>query len=147
MRLTTFTDYCLRVLMYVGARDNTTVTVEEISTSYGISRNHLTKVVLRLGQLGYLSTARGRGGGMTLARPADQINLGALIRQTEEDLALVECFRGRSGSCAIEPACVLKNVFGEALAAFLAVLDGYTLADLLAPRRKLAKLLGMTAVA
>src|SRR3546814_291779 len=147
MRLTTFTDYSLRVLMYVGARGDTTVTVEEIAARYGISRNHLTKVVLRLGQLGYLSTARGRGGGMTLARPAEQINLGALVRQTEEDLALVECFSGRDGSCVIQPACVLRNALGEALAAFLAVLDGYTLADLLAPRRKLAKLLGMTAVA
>lgn len=145
MRLTAFTDYCLRVLMYVGARDGATVTIDEIATSYGISRNHLMKVVFRLGQLGYLSTTRGRGGGMTLAMPAGQINLGALIRQTEEDLVLVECFSGRSGSCAIQPACVLRSALVEALDAFLAVLDGYTLADLLAPRRRLAKLLGIAA--
>lgn len=75
MRLTIFTDYSLRVLMYVGAQDDSTVTVEEIAARYGISRNHLTKVVRRLGQLGYLSTARGRGGGMTLAGPAEEINL------------------------------------------------------------------------
>lgn len=147
MRLTTFTDYSLRVLMYVGAQDDSTVTVEEIAARYGISRNHLTKVVRRLGQLGYLSTARGRGGGMTLARPAEEINLGALVRQVEADLALVECFSGHDRGCVIQPACVLKNAFGEALTAFLAVLDGYTLADLLAPRRQLARLLGRAAAA
>jgi Rrf2 family nitric oxide-sensitive transcriptional repressor len=145
MRLTTFTDYCLRVLMYVAVRDSAAVTIDEIAESYGISRNHLMKVVFRLGQLGYLSTVRGRGGGMRLARSPGEINLGLLIRQTEEGLALVECFREGDVSCAIAPGCRLKGVLGEALDAFLAVLDGYTLADLLAPRRRLAKLLGVTA--
>lgn len=147
MHLTMFTDYSLRVLMHVGARGGSTVTIDEVAASYDISRNHLMKVVLRLGQLGYLSTARGRGGGMTLAKPPEQIRLGTLVRQTEEDLALVACFAGRGRPCAIEPACVLKGVFGEALDAFFAVLDGYTLADLLEPRRRLAQLLGISASA
>lgn len=147
MRITAFTDYSLRVLMYAGANDSSIVTIDQIAASYGISRHHLMKVVSRLGQLGYLSTARGRGGGLTLALPPEQINLGRLVRQTEDDLALVECFEGRDGCCAIAPACVLRSVLGQALDAFLAVLDGYTLADLLAPRRKLATLLGIPAVA
>ena len=145
MRLTTFTDYCLRVLMYVAIRDGAAVTIDEVAEGYGISRNHLMKVVFRLGQLGYLSTARGRGGGMRLAKPPNEINHGMLIRQTEEGLALVECFQQAEVVCAIAPGCRLKGVLGEALDAFLAVLDGYTLADLLAPRRRLAKLLGVTA--
>ena len=146
MRLNTFTDYCLRALMYVGAKGEGLATIDEIAAAYGISRNHLMKVVFRLGQLGYLQTVRGRGGGMRLAMPPDQINLGRLIRQSEEDLALVACFKVGDESCAIAPGCRLKGVFAEALDAFLAVLDGYTLADLLAPRRRLAKLLGMQAV-
>ena len=145
MRLTTFTDYCLRVLMYVAVRDGSAVTIDKIAEGYGISRNHLMKVVFRLGQLGYLSTVRGRGGGMRLAKPPSEIVLGVLIRQTEEGLALVECFQEGNASCAITPCCRLKGVLGEALDAFLTVLDGYTLADLMAPRRRLAQLLGVTA--
>lgn len=145
MRLTTFSDYCLRVLMYAGVRGDSSVTIDEIAESYGISRNHLMKVVFRLGQLGYLSTVRGRGGGMRLAKPPAEINLGRLIRQTEEGMALVECFQKGGGACVIEPDCQLKGILGEALDAFLAVLDRYTLADLLGPRRRLARLLGVPA--
>jgi Rrf2 family transcriptional regulator, nitric oxide-sensitive transcriptional repressor len=143
MRLTTFTDYCLRTLMYVGAKDGELSTVEEIATSYGISQNHLRKVVFQLGQLGYLTNIRGKGGGIRLAREPGEINVGALVRQTEEDLVLVECFLGTTSSCRIESACVLRGVLGEALQAFLAVLDRYTLADLLEPRRRLAELLAL----
>lgn len=141
MRLTTFTDYCLRVLMYVATKGDELSTIDEIADGYGISRNHLMKVVFRLGQLGYLTTVRGKGGGMRLAGPPSEINLGTLVRQTEDDMALVECFQGGGRACRIEPACVLKKALGEALAAFLSVLDTYTLADLLRPRRWLVELL------
>ena len=140
MRLTTFTDYCLRVLMYVGIRNGELATIDEIAGCYGISRNHLMKVVYRLGQLGYVETLRGKGGGIRLALDPAAINLGALVRETEDELALVECLQASPGSCRILSACVLKGALGEALDAFLAVLDGYTLADLLAPRRRLAGL-------
>lgn len=141
MRLTTFTDYCLRVLMYVGTRRDELVTIEEIAAGYGISRNHVMKVVFRLGRLGYLATVRGKGGGVRLARAPAEVNLGRLVRETEDDLALVECFEADGGACRIEPACVLRKVLSEALEAFLAVLDRYTLADLLAPQSALATLL------
>ena len=141
MRLNTFTDYCLRVLMFAGTKGEALSTIDEIAATYGISRNHLMKVVLRLGQLGYLTTLRGKGGGMRLAKAPGEINLGKLLRETEQDLALVECLQGRDKVCAVQPACVLRGALSEALAAFLAVLDGYTLADLIAPRRKLARLL------
>lgn len=145
MRLTTFTDYCLRVLMYVGAKDGELATVDEIAASYDISRNHLMKVVFRLGQLGYLSNLRGKGGGIHLAMEPEVINLGKLVRQTEEDLKIVECFQASGVGCRIESACVLRKALGEALRAFLSVLDGYTLADLLGPRRQLARLLSIPA--
>jgi len=145
MRLTTFTDYCLRVLMFVGAKDDSLATIDEIAGSYAISRNHLMKVVFTLGQLGYLTTVRGKGGGMRLARRPADINLGALVRQTEQDMTLVECFQKGDGGCRLDAVCVLQRALGEALAAFMEVLDGYTLADLLKPRRKLARTLGLAA--
>lgn len=144
MRLTTFTDYSLRVLMHVAVHEGASVTIDEIAESYGISRNHLMKVVSRLGQLGYLATARGRGGGIRLAVSPAAINLGRLVRETEEDLGLVECFQA-DGTCVVAPCCRLKGILGEALAGFLAVLDRYTLADLVGPRRQLARLLGVAA--
>jgi Rrf2 family nitric oxide-sensitive transcriptional repressor len=147
MRLNTFTDYCLRALMFVATKGEALATIDEIAAAYGISRNHLMKVVLRLGQLGYLETVRGKGGGMRLARAPAEINLGKLVRETEQDLAVVVCLQSRERVCAIQPACLLKGALAEALAAFLAVLDGYTLADLVAPRRRLAQLLALPAVA
>lgn len=141
MRLTTFTDYCLRVLMFVGAKDGELATIDQIAKSYDISRNHLMKVVFRLGQLGYLANVRGKGGGIYLAKKPEDINIGSLVRQTEEDLILVECFQQSSTDCQIQSACVLRHALAKALNAFLAVLDTYTLADLMAPRRKLAQLL------
>ncbi|KMO33784.1 Rrf2 family transcriptional regulator [Methylobacterium tarhaniae] len=130
MRLTRYTDYALRTLLYLGANEPRQGSIAEIARAYGISENHLTKVVHQLGRLGLVRTIRGRGGGLRLARPPGEIVVGAVVRQTEEDLALVECFG--SGACAITPACRLRHALGEALAAFLAVLDRYTLADLLA---------------
>lgn len=142
MRLTTFTDYCLRVLTYVGTNDKSVTTIDDIANHYDISRNHVMKVVLRLGQCGYLDTTRGKGGGMRLAMDPARISLGALVRTVETDIALVECFEAGS-ACRIASACVLRSVLHEALDAFLAVLDRYTLADLLQPRSQLARLLAL----
>jgi Rrf2 family nitric oxide-sensitive transcriptional repressor len=141
MRLTVYTDYSLRVLIYVGLRESRLATVGEISDSYGISRNHLTKVVHRLGLLGYLENVRGRNGGIRLAKAPHAINIGKLVRRLEEDLALVQCFDAAAPRCRIERACVLRSTLHEALAAFLGVLDGRTLEDLIAPRRPLERLL------
>lgn len=141
MQLTRYSDYSFRVLIYLALAPERLVTIDEIASRYGISKAHLTKVAHRLGQLGYLETVRGRRGGLRLARPAQAIGVGAVLRATEGDLALVECF-GPSGACAIEPACGLRGVLHEALGAFLAVLDRYTLADLVAGEREpLARLL------
>src|SRR5690554_2053385 len=128
MRLTLYTDYSLRVLMYLGLKRDGLATIAEVSESYGISRNHLMKIVHQLGLLGYVETVRGKGGGIRLARPAGAINLGEVVRRMEEDLALVQCFDPVAAKCRIESACVLRAVLGEALGAFLAVLDRYTLA-------------------
>lgn len=145
MRLTRYTDYALRTLIYVGLNEPRQSSIAEIARAYGISENHLTKVVHQLGRLGFVRTTRGRGGGLRLARPAAEIGVGAVVRLTEEDLALVECFG--SGNCVITAPCRLRGVLGEALAAFLAVLDRYTLADLLDGGSGLgiAALLGLTA--
>jgi len=144
MRLTRYTDYALRTLIYVGLHEPRQSSIAEIARAYGISENHLTKVVHQLGRLGLIRTTRGRGGGLRLGRPAAEIVIGAVVRQTEDDLALVECFA--SGVCAITAPCRLRRVLGEALAAFLAVLDGYTLADLLADEAgpEIARLLGLS---
>jgi Rrf2 family transcriptional regulator, nitric oxide-sensitive transcriptional repressor len=143
MRLTSFTDYCLRVLTYVGAKGDTLSTIDEISDAYGISRNHVMKVVYRLGQLRYLETIRGKTGGMRLLRDPETINLGRLVRDMEENLDLVECMAG--GDCCIEPACALKGILNESLKAFLSVLDRYTLSDLLRPQKRLITLLSIPA--
>ncbi|WP_049721907.1 RrF2 family transcriptional regulator [Gilvimarinus polysaccharolyticus] len=129
MKVTRYTDYALRVLMCLAVCEKR-VTIAEIATSYGISKNHLMKVVQQLNHLGYIDAARGKNGGLQLGRPPNQINLGALIRDTEQDLALVECFNSDTDTCTLTPACQLKGIFAEALAAFIAVFDNYTLADL-----------------
>ncbi len=143
MRLTLYTDYSLRVLMYLGLKQEGLATINEISESYGISRNHLMKIVHQLGLLGYIETVRGKRGGMRLARSPEAINLGDVVRRTEEDMTLVQCFDPEVGHCRIESVCILRSVLGEALGTFLAVLDRYTLADLLTPRRRLARLLDL----
>jgi Rrf2 family nitric oxide-sensitive transcriptional repressor len=140
MRLTTFSDYSFRVLIYLGAAPEGLATIESISAAYGISSNHLMKVVHRLAQLGYIETVRGKGGGMRLARPPEAINVGEVLRATEDGFDLVECMDD-GDNCRITRACVLRHVLGEARDAFLKVLDGYTLADLLAPARPLARVL------
>lgn len=146
MRLTRYTDYALRTLIYVGLNEPRQSSIGEIARAYGISENHLTKVVHQLGRLGLVRTIRGRGGGLRLARPPSEIGIGAVVRLTEEDLALVECFG--SGHCVITAPCRLRRVLGEALSAFLGILDRYTLADLLEDGSgpEIAALLGLAGV-
>ena len=141
MRLTTYTDYALRVLMYAGLKADGLATISEISEGYGISRHHLTKVVHRLGRLGYLENVRGRKGGIRLAIPPHAINVGTVVRQVEGDTSLVQCFASAAPRCRIERSCVLSSVLDEALAAFFSVLDRRTLSDLIEPRRALMRLL------
>lgn len=135
MRLTHWTDYSLRVLMFCAAcadREQP-ATVGEIAKAHGISRNHLTKIVMTLSALGWLETTRGRGGGLRLLKPASEIVLGDVVRQTETDFTLVECFDGEHNTCLLDGRCRLKGAFKEAMDAYLKVLDGLTLADLVAP--------------
>ena len=141
MRLNTFTDYSLRVLIFAAVRHPELSQISEIADSYRISTTHLTKVVHQLGRGGFLKTQRGRGGGIRLSRPAREISLGSVVRHSEKDLRLVECFEPSSGRCSIEPVCGLRPIFAEALEAFLQVLDSYSLEDLLAGRKALATLL------
>ena len=144
MKLTRFTDYSLRVLIYLGLKDDNRVTIREISDAYGISRNHLMKVVSLLTRMGYLDARRGPGGGIALARPPEEIILADVIRDMEDDLNLVECFC-HGGTCVIKPMCKLKSALNQALLAYLETLERYTLLDLLKPRKQLIEVLGMTA--
>lgn len=140
MRLTRYTDYSFRVLIYLAVRPDGFGTVQDVAEAYGISRNHLMKVVQELHRRGYVDTIRGKGGGMRLCRPAADIGVGQVVRDMESDLALVECF-GPGNRCVITPECTLKNVLADALGSFLAVLDRYTLADLVADPEPLQDLL------
>jgi Rrf2 family nitric oxide-sensitive transcriptional repressor len=144
MQLTSFADYSLRVLIYTAARPTERCTVDEIATAFGISRHHLVKVVHGLHRLGYLETYRGRGGGLVLARPAEAINLGEVVRRTEETLGIVECLDRETNTCPLTRACGLKGALEEALASFLAVLDRYTIADLIADPRWHARVISLT---
>lgn len=129
MQLTLFSDLALRVLMFTQAAGDRLVTIDEMADAYSISRTHLTKVVNALTRGGYLTAVRGRSGGLRLAKPADQIILGDVIRTTEPDFALVECF-STGNQCAITNCCKLQVVLDEALQAFLEVLDRRTLASI-----------------
>jgi Rrf2 family nitric oxide-sensitive transcriptional repressor len=141
MRLTVYSDYSLRVLMYLAAHPDRRPTIAEFAAAYGISKNHLMKVVYQLGVMGYVETMRGKHGGVRLARAPAEVNVGELIRRTEPDMALVPCFDPTDSSCVITPACKLRRALHEARAAFLAVLDGYSLADLVENRAPLRELL------
>ncbi|MBP0447515.1 Rrf2 family transcriptional regulator [Roseomonas sp. SSH11] len=141
MRLTVYTDYSLRMLMYLAVKDDGLATISDVAAAYGISKAHLTKVAHQLGVAGYVGTVRGKGGGLRLARPAEAIGLGEVVRRTEPDMALVPCFAPVHGSCPIVPACGLRGALHEARGAFLAVLDRYSVADLVERRVELAALL------
>jgi Rrf2 family nitric oxide-sensitive transcriptional repressor len=144
MKLTRFTDYSLRVLIYLGLKDNGRVTIREISDAYGISRNHLMKVVSLLTRMDYLDARRGPGGGIALARPPAEIVIADVVRDMEDDLNLVECFC-EGGTCVIKPMCVLKSALNKALTAYLDTLEQYTLSDLLKPKSELSRVFGLTA--
>lgn len=142
MRLTRYTDYAMRVLLYLGAHPDRLCSIAAVSRAYGISQNHLMKVVNDLVNAGYLESVRGRFGGIRLARAPADINVGEVVRHTEDGFDLVDC-----GSCIVAPACGLTGALHEALAAFMAVLDGYTLADLLARRGAIAALFAQAPIA
>lgn len=142
MRLTTYTDYTLRTLMFLAVNHDRSTTIADVARAYGVSEAHLMKVVHQLGQAGDIRTIRGKGGGIRLARSPKEINLGTVVRRTEPDMEMVACF-GDAGGCAIGEACVLQDVLHQALDAFLSVLDRFTLADLIVHRTKLSDLLGI----
>ncbi|WP_396199815.1 Rrf2 family transcriptional regulator [Gemmatimonas sp.] len=141
MRLTRFTDNALRCLLLLGLEPERCIPVREIADRMNMSYEHLVKIVHRLSEFGYVDTVRGRHGGVRIAKPAVDIVLGALVRQTEENLTLVECFDPEHNRCPISSACLLAGTLDEALQAFLAVLDRHTLADMLQPREQLVPLL------
>ncbi len=138
MRLTQFSDYALRVLMYAGVHDDRLITIAELAEFHGISQHHLTKVVQHLANAGYLQSLRGRGGGLRLARPAQDISIGEVLRGTEEDFRLVECFDAATDACVLSPRCRLARALHTAVDAFFAPLDALTLAELL-PQRNVRK--------
>jgi len=138
MQLTLYTDYSLRVLVYLGLKDEGLSTITEISDNYEISRNHLVKVVHNLSNNGFIHTVRGKGGGMRLAFKPDEINIGTVVRATENNFNIVECFDSESSSCPITSVCALKGALKEASRNFIGVLDRYTLADVLVNRDELS---------
>ncbi len=140
MRLTLHTDFALRVLIQVGLNGGKLTTISDIAQSFDISKQHLMKVVNDLGQKGYLDTVRGRNGGIRLMRDPQDINIGQVVRDTEDRLDVIGCLE-RKGYCQIERVCVLRGALRDATEAFLDVLDGYTLADLIKPHRALSSLL------
>lgn len=130
MRLTLYTDYSLRVLLYLANNEDELVTISELANFYKISRNHLVKVVHNLGLKGYILTTRGRNGGLKLAHPAKEILIGEVVRSTEPNFDLLECFNPATDQCTITRTCSLKSVIFNAQASFLGELDKYTLADI-----------------
>ncbi|MFC0524932.1 Rrf2 family transcriptional regulator [Pontibacillus salicampi] len=142
MHLTYYTDYSLRLLMFLGTRQkNQLVRSKEVADIYGIPNNHLIKIVRRLSTEGYIETIRGRNGGMRLRREPAAINIGSVVRDMEENFHIVECFDHENNQCVISGACRLKGVLNEALDAFISVLDQYTLQDLITNREQLYSLL------
>jgi Rrf2 family nitric oxide-sensitive transcriptional repressor len=138
MRLTDYTDYSLRTLIYVAVYPDELVTVQRIADAFGIPKNHLIKIVQKLGHAGLLHTMRGRTGGIRLGRPAEQINVGEVVRTMESDFALVECFH-EENACVITRVCGLRHALNQAMQAYFEVLDSYTLQDLVAKPQALSK--------
>lgn len=143
MRLTVHTDYALRVLIFLGVEPQRLATIREISEHYDISRNHLMKIVNELAAAGYVESVRGKNGGIRLGRAPADVGIGTVVRHMEDNFHLVGCFNPDAPTCRIEPACLLSGVLQTALDEFLAVLDRWTLADLVAPKADLAGLLDL----
>lgn len=143
MKLSAYSDYAIRVLMQTALRSPQRLTVTEVALTFGISRHHLVKVVHDLGRSGYLATQRGIGGGFTLARAPEGICLGDIVRLGEESETVIDCLDGENHLCRLLPACRLKGVLDEAAAAFFAVMDRYTLADLVKRPSKMRDVLGI----
>ena len=133
MRLTDYTDYTLRVLMYCAAHRERLVTIAELAGHHEVSKNHLMKIVNDLARQGTVETTRGRGGGLRLLKNPSDIHVGDVVRGAETDFRLVECFDRRTNTCTLTPTCRLKKVFSSALQAYLKELDGATLADIAGP--------------
>ncbi|MBE8718831.1 Rrf2 family transcriptional regulator [Cellvibrio polysaccharolyticus] len=148
MQITRYTDYAMRLMMYLATHDPRRVTIAEVAECYDISRNHLMKVAQLLSNEGYITGVRGKNGGLHLAQPAATLNVGELVRLTEQHTTLVDCFTGGAG-CLLTPACHLKKIFAEALESFFIALDQYTLADLVTPENRpmLVRLLGNSELA
>jgi len=146
MRLTSFSDFCLRVLIYVAAHPQGRATIAQIAQGYGISHHHLVKVVHFLGRGGFLANERGRGGGVRLAGPASRISVGAVVRMAEGAALPAACFDANAETCCIAPSCRLRNVLNDAVQSFYAVLDRYTLEDLVANASELRHVLFAPAV-
>ena len=140
MRLTSFTDYTLRVLMYLALSTERLATIQELAQAYGISESHLTKVVHHLAKTGDVESVRGKGGGIRLARPANEIRIGETIRRAEGEAPIVECLQ-EGGNCRITPACKLARILEDAFSALFAHLDEYTLADLTVKPQALVRFL------
>ncbi len=143
MRLTAYSDYSLRLLMYLAVRPERLSTIEEVARAYSVPTNHLTKVVHQLGLAGYVDTVRGRHGGIRLGAPADKIGVGEILRHTEPDMDIVPCFDINNQECPLRRACKLKSALERARTAFLDVLDEYTLADLTSVPDSLRSSLGL----
>ena len=149
MRLTDYTDYALRVLLYLAVRGDGLSTIQDVSQAYGISKNHLMKVVQQLGELGWVETVRGRNGGLRLSAQSLGLTVGEVVRQTESDFALVACLPDRQGEqrpCVISPQCRLRGALQAASLAFLAELDRYTISEVAQPQSPLAALLGLGSI-
>ena len=136
MRLTRYTDYSLRVLIHLALNDDRLCSIGEISRTYEVSHNHLMKVVNALAHDGFIETVRGRAGGMRLARPAQEISVGEVVRRTEEGFQLADC-----SGCTLSPACGLTGVLAKGMQAMMAVFDSYTIADLLTDRDAMRRLM------
>jgi Rrf2 family nitric oxide-sensitive transcriptional repressor len=141
MQLNYFTDYSLRVLLFAAVRPDSRCLTSDVASAFGISRHHVVKVVNALRHFGYLETTRGREGGFSLAMPPDRIRIGDVVRQTEGTMTLVECFDRDTNTCPLAQACGLKAVLREAFDAFLAVVDRYSLADLIAEPQVAARII------
>lgn len=141
MKLTSFTDYNLRVLIYLAAKPERRATISEICAAFNVKENHLTKVVHHLGKCGWVETTRGKGGGLVLAKPAEGIPVGHVVRDAEGQAMPAECFAAEPSNCAIASCCHLKGVLAEAVKAFYGVLDRYTLADIARNPQELSSIL------